>query len=162
MGQYYEDFEPGQVFTSPARTVTETDVVLFAGISGDYNPLHTDAESAKTGPFGQRVVHGPLGFSLLMGLLQRLAGSNLDGTAVAMLGIDGWRFRAPLFIDDTVHAVVTIEEMRQTSKADRGILFRRCQLVKQTGEVTQEGMIPVMVLRRPAAGAEPERKGEAR
>jgi acyl dehydratase len=145
---YFEDFTVGDRFETPARTVTESDVMLYAGISGDFNPLHTDAESAKQGPFGQRIAHGPLGFTILMGLLGRLG--QLDGTAVAMLGINDWRFTAPIFFGDTVHGVVTVQELRESRDPSRGIMVRRVELLKQTGEVVQHGLLPVMVKRRPS------------
>jgi acyl dehydratase len=150
LAMYFADFTVGDQFTTPARTVTESDVMLYAGLSGDFNPLHTDAESAKLGPFGQRIAHGPLGFSILMGLLGRLG--QLDGTAIAMLGINEWRFVGPIFFGDTIHGVVTVEELRESRDESRGILIRRVELVKQTGDVVQRGLLPVMVKRRQAEG----------
>jgi acyl dehydratase len=139
----------GEVVDTPARTVTETDLVNYAGISGDFNPLHTDAEFARTTPFGQRIAHGPLGFSILMGLLGRLG--HLDGTAIAMLGITDWRFKSPIFIGDTIRGRVHIDEKRESKDSSRGILVRRVQVVNQRNEVVQEGILPVMVRRRPSA-----------
>ena len=145
-GRYFEDFEVGQVSETPARTITEADVVNYAGVSGDFNPIHTDAEFARSTPFGQRIVHGPLAFSVLMGLLGRLG--ELDGTAIAMLGIEEWRFRAPILIGDTIHGRVRIDQKRETKDPGRGILVRRVQILNQRHEVTQEGLLPVMVRRR--------------
>ena len=134
---------PGEVFVTPARTVTETDVVNFTGLSWDFNPLHTDEESAKRGPFGRRIAQGPLGLAIVVGLISRLG--HLQGTAVAMLGIDEWRFRKPLFIGDTVHVRVTIEDVRPASANGRGVVSRHVELVNQDGEVVQGGKIPVLV-----------------
>lgn len=93
MPMYFEDFEVGQRFTTPARTVTEADVVNFAGVSGDYNPIHTDAEFAKSTPFGQRIAHGLLVLSMLTGLRQRAG--HFEGTIIAWLEIRNYRFLSP-------------------------------------------------------------------
>jgi acyl dehydratase len=150
LGLYYEDVAVGAESVSPGRTVTETDVVNYAGLSGDYQQIHTNVEFAEAGPFGQRLVHGPLGFTIAMGLSSRMG--MFEGTAVAALGIQEWRFRAPIFIGDTVHLIVVVEEKRVTKDPSRGILNRRLRLVNQRGETVQEGLCPMMVLvREPAS-----------
>jgi acyl dehydratase len=146
-GRYYEDFVVGEISDTPGRTVTEADLVNYAGISGDFNPLHTDAEFASRTLFGQRIAHGPLGFSILMGLLGRLG--HLDGTAIAMLGIKDWQFKAPIFIGDTIRGRVHIDDKRESKDVSRGVVVRRVQVVNQRDEVVQEGVLPVMVRRRP-------------
>jgi acyl dehydratase len=146
---YLEDLEAGQFFVSAARTVTEADVVAFAGLSGDFNPIHTDAEFAKDSPYGQRVVYGLLGLSIATGLLDRLG--VFSGSAVAMLGITDWTFTCPVFIGDTVHLELTILGVRPSqSKPDRGVVERRFELRNQRGELVQTGRIDVLVRRRPA------------
>lgn len=147
MGRYFEEFSVGDTFTSPARTVTEADVVTFAGLSGDYNPLHTDEEFAKTTPFGRRIAHGVLGLSITTGLMARLG--LFDGTAVAFLGLD-WRFTKPIFIGDTIHFEMEVLEKRETRHPDRGVLVRGVKLLNQRGEVVQEGTMTIMVRRKPA------------
>jgi acyl dehydratase len=142
-----EDLEAGQTFASAARTVTEADLVAFAGLSGDFNPIHTDAEFASNGVYGQRVVYGLLGLSIATGLLDRLG--VFSGSAIAMLGINVWRFTAPVFIGDTVHLELTIVGVRpSTSKPDRGVVERRFDLRNQRGELVQTGRIDVLVRRR--------------
>jgi acyl dehydratase len=148
VGRFYEDFRVGEKFTTPARTITEADVSLFAGLSGDYNPVHTDAEYAKTTAFGQRVAHGPLGIALVSGLLSRLG--IFDGTAAASLGID-WKFRGPILIGDTLHVEMSVNSMRETRDPSRGIIVRDVQLVNQKGEVVQEGTSTLMMLRNGTA-----------
>ncbi|MEP9383058.1 MaoC/PaaZ C-terminal domain-containing protein [Nocardioides cheoyonin] len=143
MALYFEDFEEGQTFVTPARTVTEADVVSFAAWTGDYNPVHTDAEFARGTRFGQRIGHGVLGVSLCLGLMSRIG--VFEGSAVALLGIDDWRFRLPLLIDDTVHCRITIVGTRLTSSGTTGVLQRRFELVNQRGEVLQDGRMDVMV-----------------
>ena len=87
MTYFFEDFRTGQVFRSQGRTITEADVVMFAGWSWDTNPVHTDAESAQLGRFGERIAHGFLGLSVAMGLASRLG--VFEGSSIALLGIDG-------------------------------------------------------------------------
>ena len=139
---YFEDVEVGDTFTSPARTVTETDIVNFAALSGDWNPLHTDAEFAAATPHGRPVAHGLLGLSILTGLQTRLG--LFDGSAIALLGLE-WRFTKPIFAGDTVHFEMTVEAKRLTAGGDRGILTRSYRLVNQRDEVVQEGTIPLLV-----------------
>ena len=148
MTHYYEDFRPGQVFLSQARTITEADVVTFAGWSWDTNPVHTDAEAARHGRFGERIAHGLLGLSIAMGLASRLG--VFESCSVALLGIDDWRFQRPLLLGDTVRCRVEILGTRLTSTGDAGVLRRRFTLVNQRGEDVQTGEIPLLVSRRPS------------
>lgn len=145
MGYYYEELEIGQEFVTPRRTITEADVVIFAGFSGDYNPIHTDEEFAKTTPFGTRILHGPAGFAIATGLESRLG--IKDGTAIAFLGMT-WDLKAPIKIGDTIHVVETINSKRETSKKDRGIVFFDVKIVNQDDVVCQEGEWKVMMMRR--------------
>lgn len=147
---YFEDFAEGQELLSPARTVTEADVVSFAPWTGDYNPVHTDAEFAAAGRFGGRIAHGLLGVSLCLGLISRTGA--FEGSAVALLGIEGWRFIAPVLIGDTVRCRVEIVSTRLTSKADTGVVGRRFSLLNQRDELTKEGRMDVMVAVRPPEG----------
>jgi len=142
MSLHYEDVEVGQVFESPGRTVTEADVVAFAALSSDWNQIHTNAEFAKTTPFGQRIAHGVLGLAIATGLS---ANFNLfTETTIALLGVE-WAFRAPVFIGDTVRLRMRIAGKRLTKRGDRGVIERRCELVNQRGEVVQEGTLPILV-----------------
>lgn len=143
MALYYEDLSEGQTFTSPARTVTETDLVSFSMLSGDWNAIHTDAEFAESSYYGKRVVHGVLGLSMMTGLMDRTG--LFSGSAIAMLGIKDWQFKAPIFIGDTLHFEMEILSKRLTSKEDRGIVDRRFRLINQRREITQEGDIGIML-----------------
>ena len=147
MTHYYEDFRPGQVFLSQGRTITEADVVTFAGWSWDTNPVHTDAEDARHGRFGARIAHGLLGLSVAMGLASRLG--VFEFCSIALLGIDDWRFRRPLLLGDTVRVRVEILGTRLTSKGDAGILHRRFTLLNQREEDIQDGEVPLLVSLRP-------------
>ncbi|WP_066514315.1 MaoC/PaaZ C-terminal domain-containing protein [Curtobacterium ammoniigenes] len=153
MPHYLEDLDAGQVFTTPGRTITEADVMSFAAWTNDNNQVHTDAEFARGTRFGQRIVHGMLGASLCLGLIARTG--VFEGSAVALLGIDAWRFTAPVFIGDTVTCTVEILSTRRTSSGRTGIVERLVTLRNQRGEVVQQGRMDLMVLTRDAAILEP-------
>ena len=143
MALYYDDLEVGQVFTTPARTVTETDLVSFAMLTGDWNQIHTDKEFAKGTMYGRPVVHGLFGLVMMTGLLER--SGLFSGSAMAMLDVRDWTFKAPIFVGDTLHATIEIVSKRLTSKGDRGIVDRRFSLVNQRGEVAQVGNLGLMI-----------------
>lgn len=145
-GKYFEELEVGQAWRSPARTITEADLVSFAGWSGDYNPLHTDEEFAKASQFKQRIFHGPGAFAIATGLESRLG--IKDGTAIAFLGMT-WTLKAPIFIGDTIHVRQRVIEKRESKKPDRGIVNFDVKIMSQRDEVTQEGTWTVMFKRKP-------------
>jgi acyl dehydratase len=142
---FFDDFQVGQHWTSPARTITEADVVLFAGLSGDYNPLHTDEEFARNTAFGGRIFHGPGVFAIATGLESRLG--LKEGTAIAFLGMT-WNLKAPVKISDTIHVEQTVAELKaSSSKQDRGIVTFDVSVVNQDGVVAQDGQWVVMFKR---------------
>ena len=143
-GLYFEEFEVGAAYTSPGRTVTETDVVAFAALSGDYNQLHTDAEFAKSTFFGARIAHGLLGLSIASGLGSRMG--FLEGTALAFLSLT-WKFSKPIFIGDTIALQAKVAKKRAVS-GEAGIVVFDCALLNQRDEVTQQGEWTVMVRRK--------------
>jgi len=143
---YFEDLEVGFRFETPRRTVTEADLVAFAGVSGDYNPLHTDAEFARGSIYGERIAHGALVLSLATGLRQRVG--LFDGTLMGLLEIRGWRFRAPVRIGDTIRVRNEVAELRATSKPDRGLMVQRIEVVNQADEVVSEGELVMLLKRR--------------
>jgi len=149
---YFEDFFEGQEFVSPGRTVTETDVVSFAGLSGDYNPLHIDDEFSKKAGFGRRVAHGQLILTMVSGLKSRM--SLTDGTAVAFLGLT-WNFKGPVFFGDTIHFRMRISEKRATRSNTAGLIRQAIQVFNQRDEVVQEGEHVMLIERRePKPGSE--------
>jgi acyl dehydratase len=143
---YFDDLRVGMRLETQARTVTEADIVHFAGISGDFNPLHTDATFAAATPFGQRIAHGLLVLSMVTGLHSREGW--FDGSTLAFLEISGWRFLKPVFPGDTVRAALEILELRPTSKPDRGVVRYRNQVYNQRGELVQEGDFVLLLRRR--------------
>lgn len=149
-GYYFEDFEIGREYETAGRTVTETDLLTFAYLSGDHNPLHTDVEFAKKTAWGQRLVYGMLGFVIASGLRARLG--IFEGTVVAFLGMT-WDFKGPIFLGDTIRSHISVIEKRPTKKPDRGIMKQKVVLLNQRDEVIQEGVMTQMMLRRPAAAA---------
>ena len=145
---FYEDYAIGDEFITPARTVTEANVAMFAALSGDYNRLHTDAEYAAQGPFGERIAHGLLGLSMVIGLIYRTE-IDPDG-AVAFLGLT-WKFSRPIMLGDTIHAIIQVASMRPTRAPDRGIITQSTQLLNQRGEIVQSGEMTMMLKRRPTS-----------
>ena len=143
--QYFEDIRVGDQYVSPGRTVTEADIVAFAGLSGDYNILHTDAEYMRTSIFGERIAHGLLGLALQSGLGTRAMARPF--ATLAFLGLR-WRFKAPIKIGDTIKVRLEVTDKRETSKPDRGIVVIQRSVLNQRGEVVQEGDTDIMVERR--------------
>ncbi len=144
--RYFDEIEVGEEFESPGRTVTETDIVLFAGLSGDYNVLHTDAEFMKKSIFGERIAHGLLGLAIQSGLFYR------TGRVYATLALAGlkWKFKGPIKIGDTIRLRTRVSSKRETAKADRGVVVVERTLLNQRDEVVQEGETELMVERKPA------------
>ena len=147
-GMYWEEWEIGAEFESPARTVTEADIVMFAGLSGDYNPLHVNEEYCKTTIFGTRIAHGPLVYAITAGLLFQL--HLYDDTLIAFLGFENLKFTGPVKPGDTIHAKVKVLEKRETSRPDRGVMKRELRVFNQRGEVVQEAIQNFLLKRKPA------------
>lgn len=144
---WYDDLAVGDAWTSARRTVTEADVTTFAGVSGDFNPLHVDEVFATEGPFGQRLVHGALVFAIATGLRQQMG--IFAGSMKALLELRSWRFQRPVFIGDTVAAVTTIASMKESSNGTQGVVVQRVDVVNQDGETVQSGEMVSLIRRRP-------------
>lgn len=141
-GLYFEEMNEGLEMVSPGRTITETDVVLFSGLSGDYNQLHTDAEYARATRFGQRIAHGLLGLSIASGLASRLG--FIEGTAIAFMGLD-WKFKAPILIGDTIAMTARVLRKRELRRLGGGVVVLAVTVHNQRGETVQEGEWSVLV-----------------
>jgi len=144
--RYFEEIEVGEQYESPGRTVTETDIVLFAGLSGDYNVLHTDAEFMKTSIFGERIAHGLLGLAIEDGLFTRATQAY---ATLAFVGLR-WKFRGPIKIGDTIRVRARVRAKRDLSGPDRGLVTVERKVVNQRDEVVQEGETDLMVEKKKA------------
>lgn len=141
-GLYFEDFAVGQRVVSQGRTITEADIVAFAGLTGDWNPLHTDAEHARGTQFGERIAHGLLILSVASGLAWRLG--FMEGTVEAFLGLE-WKFRAPVKIGDTIHLEAQVAGVRAMPRLGGGIVTFDVKVINQRSETVEKGTWEVLV-----------------
>ncbi len=148
-GMYFEEFEMGQQITSPGRTITEADVVTFAGLSGDSNSIHTDAEYAKNSAFGQRVAHGLLGVSIVSGLAMRTG--IMEGTVIAFREIKNWKFSLPVFIGDTIHVIMEVKEKKAMPRLGGGSILLSLDVRNQDDQTVMKGIWTVLVQSKAAA-----------
>jgi acyl dehydratase len=146
-GLYFEEFSVGQKITTVGRTVSEGDIFNFAGLTGDYNQIHTDVEFSKKTPFGQRVAHGLLGLSLAVGLIWRTG--VLEGTVLAFREINEWKFVKPFFIGDTISAELTITETKALPRIGGGAIIAAIVVKNQSDEICQRGSLNLLVLSKP-------------
>ncbi len=142
-GLTFEQFQVGDEAESVGRTVTETDIVQFSYLTGDWTQLHSDAEFAAQTPFQARIAHGLLGLSIASGLVARLG--VIEGTALAFRGIESWKFSKPVFIGDTVHVVTRVTETKAMPRLGGGLVTMEVSVVNQKGEVCQRGVWEVLV-----------------
>jgi len=139
---YFEEFEVGYEVVSAARTITETDVVNFAALTGDWNQIHVNAEYAKETIFGQRVAHGLLGLSIASGLGAQLG--FIEETVLAFRSLE-WKFSAPIFIGDTIHLKAKVKEKKELKKLGGGSIIFDIRLLNQEGKTIQKGTWSVLV-----------------
>ena len=144
-GLYFEEMTPGLKVVSAGRTISEADIMLFAGLSGDWNAIHIDAEYSKTGSFGERVAHGLLGLSIATGLAMQLG--FLDRTVEAFTSLD-WKFRAPIKIGDTIHLTAEVTKTRAVSQGGGFVTFN-VVVKNQRDETVQKGEWMIVVKSRP-------------
>ena len=146
-GLYFEDIEVGQSMVTTGRTITEGDIVTFAGLSGDFNQLHIDAEYAKKGEFGQRVAHGLLVVSITTGLIVQTG--LMEGTVHAFRELD-WKFSRPVYIGDTIHASLTIAETKSLPRIGGGSATAKVTVYNQHDQAVHRGTMVLLVRGRPA------------
>lgn len=148
-GRYFEDFAVGDEMRTGSRTITGTDIVNFACLSGDFNDIHANHEFARRSPFGEPIAHAPLVFAVAAGL-NYASGVN-DGTLLGVLGIDRWRMKVPVKHGDTIHVESTVLAVRPSaSRPDAGIVTFARRFVNQRGEAVQDMEITILYKRRPA------------
>jgi len=146
-GLYFEEFSVGQKITSVGRTVTEGDIMTFAGLTGDYNQIHTDAAFAATTQFGQRIAHGLLGLSIAVGLLMRTGA--LEGTVLAFREIVEWKFVKPVFIGDTLRVEMEAKELKAMPRIGGGQALVALDVKNQKDETLMRGTLTVLVASKP-------------
>jgi len=148
--EHLDDYAVGERFISPARTITEADIINFASLTGDWHPLHTDVEYAAKTPFKERIAHGMLTLSIGMVLPFRLGpfSSFLPKSFIAFYGMDNVRFTTPTKIGDTIHCEVEVTEITDKGK-NRGVLTTQNQIKNQRGEVLVSYVIKVLCGKRP-------------
>ena len=151
-GYVYADLHVGMAFRSPGRTITDADVVAFAGLTGDYSELHTSDVYAKRSQFGRRVAHGMLGLAYAHGLMWPRTGEFRE-TAIAFLGITDWKFVGPIFIGDTLFVNYRIAELRDSkSKLTQAIATFDVEVVDQDDRVVQRGRKALLMSKVPLDG----------
>lgn len=146
-GLYFEEFSVGQKIASVGRTVTEGDIMTFAGLTGDYNQIHTDAAFAAGTQFGQRIAHGLLGLSIAVGLLMRTGA--LEGTVLAFREIVEWKFVRPVFIGDTLRVEMEVKELKAMPRIGGGQALVALDVKNQKDETLMRGTLAVLVASKP-------------
>ncbi|MBN2305788.1 MAG: MaoC family dehydratase N-terminal domain-containing protein [Anaerolineae bacterium] len=150
-GMYFEEFEVGLELETQGRTITEADIVAFAGVSGDFNPMHTNEVYASGTQFGQRVAHGLLGLAVASGLAYQMG--FIEGTVLALTGVET-KFRAPVLIGDTIRVLVKVTKLREMKAAGGGFVTCDIRVVNQEDKVTQKGEWTFLVASQPADEAQ--------
>lgn len=146
-GMYFEEFEVGQKFISAGRTVTESDIVSFAGLSGDFNQIHMDAEYSKNSPAGQRVAHGLLGMAIASGLAVQTG--VMEGTVIYFREINEWKFVKPIFIGDTIHVELEVLETKALPRIGGGSVVIGLAVKNQKDETSMKGSWTVLIASKP-------------
>jgi 3-hydroxybutyryl-CoA dehydratase len=146
-GLYFDEFQPGQKIVTAGRTVTEADVVNFAGLSGDYNQMHVDEVYSQKTAFGKRVAHGLLVVSMVSGLAVQTG--VMEGTVMAFREINEWKFIKPIFFGDTVHAVLEVREKKELRRIGGGSVTIDLDVLNQNDDVVMKGVWVVLISVRP-------------
>jgi acyl dehydratase len=144
---YFEEFEAGQRIVTGGRTVTESDIVSFAGLSGDFTAIHTDAEFCKTTPIEQRIAHGLLVMSIASGLAAQTG--VLEGTVLVFREISNWKFIKPVFIGDTIHVVMNVIQKKEFRRIGGGNVILELDVKNQNDETVMKGKWVVLMALRP-------------
>ncbi|MBI3177678.1 MAG: dehydratase [Chloroflexi bacterium] len=148
-GRYFEEFAVGDQIVTAGRTLTEADIVAFAGLSGDFNQIHTDEEFAKGTLFKRRVAHGLLGLSIASGLAVQTG--FMEGTIMAFREVSEWKFSRPIFIGDTIHVELNMLETKAMPRLGGGLVTIRLTVKNQKSETVQQGTWQALILGKPKA-----------
>src|SRR5512138_1997056 len=141
-GRYFEEFTRGDIVVSAGRTITEADIVNFAGLAGDYTQIHTNAEFAQQSIFGKRVAHGILLMAIASGLLAQLG--FIEGTVLAFRELT-WKFSLPAFIGDTIHVEAAVTGLKPMKRLGGGAVTFKLQVINQDGKIVQDGQWVLLV-----------------
>jgi acyl dehydratase len=147
-GLYFEEFQPGQRIVTAGRTLTEADIVNFAGLSGDYNQIHVDAVYSQNTPFGQRVAHGMLVLSIALGLTVQTG--MMEGTILAFREVNEWKFIKPVYIGDTMHVELDVTEVKELRRIGGGSVTIAAAVKNQAGDVVMKGLWTALIASRPS------------
>ncbi len=151
LGLYYEDIETGAEFVTRGRSITEADIVQFAALTGDFNPMHTDERYMQGHPMGQRVAHGMLTLSYAVGQIYQLG--FMERTVIAFRSVE-MKFSLPVFIGDTLHSVLRITEKRPARRLGGGSITAAVRILNQNGRAVQSGTMTLIIASRPAEAAD--------
>ena len=146
MGYYFEEIEIGTTYRTRGRTINEADIMQFAALTGDYNPMHTDAEYMKNHMMGQRVAHGMLTLSYAVGQIYQLG--FMERTVLAFRGLE-MKFSLPVFIGDTLHSEVTITETKPMPRLGGGNVIAEVKIINQDGKTVQSGSMTPLIASKP-------------
>lgn len=144
-GKYFEEIAIGDIAESSGRTITESDIMLFADFTGDHNPVHTNAEYAKGTIYGEQVAHGLLGLSIAGGLAWHTG--LLERTAEALIGME-WKFRNPIYIGDIIRLRAEVRKKKEMPRMNGGFVTFNATLLNQRGETVQKGTWTVLIRSR--------------
>jgi len=159
---HYSDLHVGLAFRSPGRTITDADLMAFAGLTGDYSELHTSEVYGRASQFGRRVAHGMLGLAYAHGLMWARTG-ELRETAIAFLGIDEWKFVGPIFIGDTIFVNYSISELRDSkSRPTQAIAVFDVAVVNQDERVVQQGKKALLLSKVPLDAVVASKRGKVK
>ena len=145
-GLYFEEFEVGRTLRTRGRTITEADLLQFAALTGDFNPMHTDAEYSRDSFMGQRVAHGMLTISYAVGQAYQLG--ILERTVLGFRGLE-MKFSSPVYIGDTIHAELKVAETKAARRLGGGVVTLDIRILKQDGAVAQKGSLSLLMMSKP-------------
>ncbi len=145
-GLYFEEFEIGAIMRTRGRTISEADLVQFAALTGDYNPMHTDAEYSRGSFMGERVAHGMLSLSYAIGQAYQLG--ILERTVLGFRGLE-MKFSNPVYIGDTIHAELKVVDTKPAHRLGGGVVTLDLRIIKQDGKIAQKGSMTLLMMSRP-------------
>lgn len=148
IGKFFEEYIVGERMTTRGRTITETDIVQFGSLTGDFNPMHFDAEYMQGHMLGKRIAHGMLTLSYAVGQAYQLG--FLEQTVLAFRAIE-MKFSEPVYIGDTIHVDITVKETKEAARLGGGLVIFEVRIANQAGKAVQKGEWVVLIASKPSA-----------